>query len=121
MLPLGREGHVRKMQVYGEEATIARAGECAALNLPEIDHLEVRRGMVLGPVGAVAPVTMVEAELRVLASVQRPLEDYFEAHLHIGTASVLVPRGDAGGPGDGCGADPDGAVAFGRAAAARSG
>ena len=40
-------GHVRRMQVYGEDATEGRAGECVALNLPELDHEKVRRGMVL--------------------------------------------------------------------------
>ena len=38
LLPAGLAGHVRRMQVYGEDATEARAGECVALNLPEIDH-----------------------------------------------------------------------------------
>jgi len=78
------------MQVYGEDATEARAGECVALNLPEFDHEEVRRGMVLCASDAVAPVTMAEGELRILDSVKGKVEDFFEAHLHVGTASVLA-------------------------------
>ena len=49
------------MQVYGQDATEARAGECVALNLPELDHEAVRRGMVLCASDAIAPVTMAEA------------------------------------------------------------
>ncbi len=64
LLPTGRAGHVRRMQVYGEDATEARAGECVALNLPEMDHQEVRRGMVLCASDAVEPVSMAEAEFR---------------------------------------------------------
>ena len=90
LLPPGLEGHVRRMQVYGQDATEARAGECVALNLPEIDHQAVRRGMVLCASDALAPVTMAEAELRILESVKGKVEDYLEAHLHVGTASVLA-------------------------------
>ncbi len=90
LLPAGRAGHVRRMQVYGEDATEARAGECVALNLPEFGHEEVRRGMVLCASDAVAPVTMAEAELRILDSVKGKVEDFLEAHLHVGTASVLA-------------------------------
>jgi selenocysteine-specific elongation factor len=90
LLPAGRAGHVRRMQVYGENATEARAGECVALNLPEFTHEEVRRGMVLCASDAVAPVTMAEAELRILDSVKGKVEDFIEAHLHVGTASVLA-------------------------------
>jgi selenocysteine-specific elongation factor len=90
LMPAGLAGHVRRMQVYGEDATEARAGECVALNLPEVDHLEVRRGMVLCESDAVAPVTMAEGELRILNSVKGKVEDFLEVHLHIGTASVLA-------------------------------
>ena len=90
LLPSGQGGHVRRMQVYGEDATEARAGECVALNLPEIDQQEVRRGMVLCASAAPAPVSMAEAELLILDSVKGKVEDFVEAHLHLGTASVLA-------------------------------
>ena len=90
LLPAGRGGHVRRMQVYGEDASEARAGECVALNLPEIDHLEVRRGMVLCASAGPEPAAMAEAELLILDSVKGQLDDFIEAHLHIGTASVLA-------------------------------
>ncbi len=90
LLPPGRGGHVRRMQVYGDDATEARAGECVALNLPEINHLEVRRGMVLCASAALVPAAMAEAELLILDSVKGKLDNFIEAHLHIGTASVLA-------------------------------
>jgi selenocysteine-specific elongation factor len=90
LLPAGLEGHARRMQVYGQDATEARAGECVALNLPEIDHEKVRRGMLLCGSDGVAPVTMAEAELRILDSVKGKVEDFLEVHLHVGTASVLA-------------------------------
>jgi len=90
LLPPGRGAHVRRMQVYGEDAAEGRAGECVALNLPELDHEAVRRGMVLCDPEAMSPVTMAEAELQVLGSIKEPVKDYLEAHLHVGTASVLA-------------------------------
>ncbi len=90
LLPSGRKGHVRRMQVYGEDSAEARAGECVALNLPEFEHDEIRRGMVLTSAERLAPVEMAEAELRILGGIKGTLEDFIEAHLHVGTASVLA-------------------------------
>ena len=47
LLPAGLAGHVRRMQVYGEDAAEGSAGECVALNIPELDHQAARRGMAL--------------------------------------------------------------------------
>ncbi len=64
----GVTGHVRKMQVYGENADEGNAGECVAMNIPELDHEAVRRGMMLAASNSFEPVTMAEAELRILKS-----------------------------------------------------
>lgn len=90
LLPSGRKGHVRRMQVYGEDSSEARAGECVALNLPEFEHDEIKRGMILTAAENLAPVTMAEAELRVLGGLKGQIEDFMQAHLHVGTASVLA-------------------------------
>jgi selenocysteine-specific elongation factor len=88
LLPAGLAGRVRRMQVYGEDATEGRAGECVALNIPELDHEAVRRGMVLSESQLPAPATMAEAELQILEAVKGKVEDYLEAQLHVGTAAV---------------------------------
>jgi selenocysteine-specific elongation factor len=90
LLPSRQTGHVRKLQVYGEDAAEGRAGECVALNIPELDHEATRRGMVLCESDALEPVTLFEAELRLLTSLAAPIKDQTEAHLHIGTGSVLA-------------------------------
>jgi selenocysteine-specific elongation factor len=90
LLPAGLAGHVRKMQVYGENAMEGRAGECVALNVPELDHEAVRRGMTLVEPNAFEPVTMAEAELRILDSIKGKIEDYAEVQLHVGTAAVAA-------------------------------
>ncbi len=90
LLPPAQTGRVRKMQVYGEDATEGRAGECVALNVPELNHETVRRGMVLGESETIESVTMFEAELRMLDALAAPVKDGTEVHLHVGTASVLA-------------------------------
>jgi len=88
LLPAGLSGHVRKMQVYGEDATEGRAGECVALNIPELDHAAVKRGMTLVEANLIEAVTMAEAELRILDSIATTIDDYLEVQLHVGTAAV---------------------------------
>lgn len=88
LLPGQLAGRVRRMQVYGENATSGRAGECVALNIPDLDYLSVRRGMVLTEPDAAQPVGMFEAELQTLPTLPGTIKDYLEVQLHIGTAAV---------------------------------
>jgi len=88
LLPIGLPGRVRRMQVYGEDAIEGRAGECVAVNIPEIDHPAAQRGMLLCESNAAPMVTIAEAELRILDSVKTKVQDYIEAQLHVGTAAV---------------------------------
>ncbi|MHC1764785.1 MAG: selenocysteine-specific translation elongation factor [Verrucomicrobiia bacterium] len=90
LLPGSLAGRVRRMQVYGEDATSGRAGECVALNIPELDYLNVRRGMVLTEFAAAPPVSMAEAELQALPTLLGAIKDYLEVQLHIGTAAVAA-------------------------------
>ena len=89
LVPGDKIGRVRGMEVYGRESEIGRAGECAALNISDIDVAHLSRGRVLCQGDACEPATMVEAELTLLASVPRPVKDYIEGHVHIGTAEVM--------------------------------
>ena len=90
LFPAGSASNVRSMQVYGENAAEGRAGECVALNLPDLNHETVRRGMMLVESNSFEPVTMAEAELRLLNSVGAKIEDYLEVQLHVGSASVTA-------------------------------
>ena len=88
LLPAGLAGHVRRLQVYGEDATEGKAGECVALNIPELDHEAARRGMALCAPNLFEPAMMAEAELRILKAISGKIEDYLEVQCHVGTASV---------------------------------
>jgi len=89
LVPGDRVGRVRGMEVYGQTSEVARAGECVAMNISDIDVSHLARGRVLCQAGVCEPVTMVEAELALLNSVPNAVKDYIEGHVHIGTAEVM--------------------------------
>jgi selenocysteine-specific elongation factor len=88
--PGSLSGRVRQLQVYGEDASEGRAGECVALNLADVDHQQLRRGAVLATPDAVRPVEIVEADLELIEGTRAELQDNLEVHLHIGTATQLA-------------------------------
>jgi len=90
VVPGGQAGRVRGLQVYGEDAEVGRAGECVAINLSDLPAEALDRGRVLTRGDAFDAVQMAEADLHLLARAARPLEDYAEVHLHVGTAEAMA-------------------------------
>jgi selenocysteine-specific elongation factor len=90
VLPGEHSGRVRRLQVYGDDAEEGRAGECVAINLAEMDHHGIRRGMVLCEPETLSPSGIVEAELQLLPAAKGEWKDFSEVHLHIGTAATLA-------------------------------
>jgi len=89
-LPGSEPGRVRRLEVYGEEAEEGRAGECVACNVTDLPPDALSRGDALCGCDAFQPVTMIEAELCLLAQLEAPLKDYLEVHLHVGTAETMA-------------------------------
>ncbi|MES1258907.1 MAG: selenocysteine-specific translation elongation factor [Acidobacteriota bacterium] len=87
LYPSGRRLRVRGIQIYGETADRARAGERTAINLPDIEPGEIERGMVLSEAGRFAPVSAFDARLELLPSA-KPLKNGAPVHLHIGAAEI---------------------------------
>lgn len=90
VLPGEQVARVRRLEVYGQDADLGRAGECLALNLAEVDGEQLSRGMVLCADPAARPVRMFEADLTLLPALPQPLKDYAEVHLHVGTAEAMA-------------------------------
>jgi len=87
LYPTGRLLRVRGVQVYGEAARRACAGERTALNLTDIAHAEIRRGMALAAPGRFRPVKSFDCRLDLLRSA-KPLKNRAPVHLHIGSAEI---------------------------------
>ena len=88
VLPNDVMGRVRKLEVYGQESEVGRAGECIAINLPDVPAEGLGRGRVLCEGDGYRAATMIEADLRLLSHASRSLKDMTEVQLHVGTAEA---------------------------------
>ena len=87
LYPAGRRLRVRGIQVYGEPAETARAGERTALNLADLDTSEARRGMTLAEPGRFQPTRLIDVRLELVRQAS-PLKHRAPVHFHAGTAEV---------------------------------
>ena len=88
VLPGDLKLRVRGLQVYGDDAQVARLGECAAVNLADVDLERLPRGVVLTTSTTLIAVSQCAARLRMLGRSKRALRDGTEVHLHVGTEYV---------------------------------
>lgn len=89
VLPKGQRGKLRGIQAYKESVTEGRAGHSTALNIADVAHHEVERGMVVATPGFFRAARMVGARLTVLRDLDRPVTDRMRVRLHTGTAEVV--------------------------------
>jgi selenocysteine-specific elongation factor len=87
LYPTGRRLRVRGVQVYGEAAGQALAGQRTALNLADIEPADLARGMVLAAPGTFRTVTQLDCALDLLPSA-KPLKHRAPVHFHAGTAEI---------------------------------
>jgi selenocysteine-specific elongation factor len=85
--PAGRKLRVRGVQVYGSPAARAVAGERTALNLADIEPVELARGMVLADPGRFRDTDRADVSLELLASA-KPLKHRAPVHFHAGAAEI---------------------------------
>lgn len=88
LLPIGRKVRVKGLQVYGQKATEGLAGECVAVNLADISHTEIHRGMLLCTPGYFKPSKFYDVKFSALPSLGRPIRPRTQIRLHIGTSDV---------------------------------
>ena len=88
LFPMRRRVRVRGIQVHGQPAERALAGQRTALNLAGIELAELERGMTLAAPSVFEPTQRIETLLHLLPSV-RPLKHRARVHFHCGTAAVV--------------------------------
>jgi selenocysteine-specific elongation factor len=82
VFPTGRRVRVRGVQVHGQTAKAAVAGQRTALNLVGVSRENLSRGMTLAPRGTFETTRRAEVRLRLLSSAPRPLKDRARVHFH---------------------------------------
>jgi selenocysteine-specific elongation factor len=90
ILPSGRQGRVRSLQVHGHKVEEALAGQRVAVNLVGVEVGQVERGEVLVTPEAFTAVRRVTVSLQLLKRVQKPLKNWQRLRFHLGTKETLA-------------------------------
>jgi selenocysteine-specific elongation factor len=89
LFPARKRLRVRGVQVHGNTAEKAVAGERTALNLASIERSELARGMVLASPGLLQTSSRVDVKLSLLPSA-KTLKHGSRVHLHAFTAETIA-------------------------------
>ncbi|HKV78402.1 MAG TPA: selenocysteine-specific translation elongation factor [Candidatus Sulfotelmatobacter sp.] len=90
VFPSGRKVRVRGVQVYGQPADAAIAGQRTALNLAGASTEDISRGMMLAPPDTFAATRRADVRLTLLASAPRPLRNRSRVHFHSNTMETVA-------------------------------
>ena len=90
VLPSGRDGRIRTLQVHSNTVDSAYAGQRVAVNLAGIDIDEISRGDVVCSKGVFKPTKCFEALIKLLPEVREPLRHWQRVHVCTGTSEVLA-------------------------------
>ena len=88
--PSGKNVRVRGVQVHGQTADQAIAGQRTALNLAGVSTEELSRGMMLAPATTFEASRRADVRLMLLASAARPLKNRSRAHFHCNTMESVA-------------------------------
>ncbi|MGH2270453.1 selenocysteine-specific translation elongation factor [Anaerohalosphaeraceae bacterium U12dextr] len=88
LLPGGSKSRIKAIQVYGKSAEVVQNGQCAALNVPQIDHSMVQRGQVLTVGDYFEPQRWFLASLRILPLDAVRIKNGMDIKFHTGTAET---------------------------------
>src|SRR5919109_3218823 len=89
VFPGGQRTRVRGIQVHGQSAERARAGERTALNLAGVATQQLERGMVLALPATFHSTNRLDVSLSLLHSA-KPLKDRARVHLHAYTSETIA-------------------------------
>jgi selenocysteine-specific elongation factor len=90
VLPIGRRVRVRGVQVHGQAAEAAKAGQRTAINLAGARTEDLGRGMVLAPADVFSPTRRLDVQLQLLSSPPRPLKNRSRVHFHAHTLETVA-------------------------------
>ena len=90
LLPSGQTGRIKAIQVYGKPSDCVRSGQCAAMNIPQMDYRDIQRGEVLTVDGYFTPSHWFLCAARILPGQKLPDKSGFEMKFHTGTAEAAA-------------------------------
>ncbi|NOY12427.1 MAG: selenocysteine-specific translation elongation factor, partial [Deltaproteobacteria bacterium] len=90
LLPAGVTTRVREIQVHGDPAAEAVAGQRVALNLSGVSREQVPHGSVVGTPGLFRASQRIDVRLQLLSDAPRPVKFRDPLHFHLGTARTVA-------------------------------
>jgi selenocysteine-specific elongation factor len=90
VFPSGRNVRVRSVQVHGQAADAAVAGQRTALNLVGASTEDLSRGMTLAPLATYATTRRADVRLTLLPTAPRPLKSRSRVHFHCNTMETVA-------------------------------
>ena len=88
IVPGGMRGRIRGLQTHRTTVRRALPGTRTAVNLAGVDRDDLRRGQTLTTPGWLFPTTAIDARLRVVAYLRRPLRHGLHVTFHAGSAEA---------------------------------
>jgi selenocysteine-specific elongation factor len=90
VFPSGRKVRVRGVQVHGQAADAAVAGQRTALNLAGASTEDLSRGMTLAPPATYTTTRRVDVQLSLLPTAPRSLKSRTRVHFHSNTMETVA-------------------------------
>ena len=90
VFPYGQRVRVRGIQVHGQAADQAVAGQRTALNLAGAATEDLSRGMTLAPAATFSTTRRADVRLSLLASAPRALKNRARVHFHSNTMETVA-------------------------------
>jgi len=90
ILPLGLQTRARSLESHGKSIPQAVAGQRVGINLAKVHLPDLARGMALAEPDSLRPSYLFNADIRVPASVERPLKNRQKIRIHIGTTAAIA-------------------------------
>ncbi|MCE5341354.1 MAG: selenocysteine-specific translation elongation factor [Planctomycetaceae bacterium] len=90
LLPHNMKGRIKTIQVYKHSADAVLAGQCAAINIPQLEHKMIERGNVIVSNDCFVPQSWYLCKLSLLEGNQLFLKNGQEIKFHTGTSEILA-------------------------------
>ena len=90
ILPPNIRARVRNIQVHNRPVNEAVAGQRTALNLKDVDKSDIQRGDLVTTPKLLEATTQINAKLKLLGTVKKPLKDRTRIRFHSGTSEIMA-------------------------------
>ncbi|HHU13536.1 MAG TPA: selenocysteine-specific translation elongation factor [Clostridiaceae bacterium] len=90
LYPSGRDVRVRHLEVHGEDAAEAFAGQRVAVNIAGISKDEIERGDVLAPPDSLITTDLIDVRLQVLPQATFSIQNGSRMHLYHASRELLA-------------------------------